>query len=394
MHTNGTNQHGFLNPEELTRYSRHLSLAEIGQDGQVRLKQARVLCIGAGGLGSPLLLYLAAAGIGTLGIIDSDTVDLSNLQRQILFNTHDIRKSKSRVAKDKLSLLNNSIHIISYEERLTASNAVNIISQYDIIADGSDNFATRYLVNDVCFHLKKPNVGASILQFSGQCSLFTASPNDPCYRCLYPTPPSPSSIPNCAEAGVLGALPGIMGSIQATEVIKYILGIGNSLAGRLLSFDALSMRFKEFTFSTDPACILCTEKRSLDKINYDMGATCKMNPSDENDQISKDHISNNHTSNDQISSEELHQLFEKNEAFCLIDVREPHEYAVSHIGGRLIPLAQLPQQIDTLDRDKLTIVHCHAGIRGQKAVDFLKQTGFKHVKNLTGGIAAWQKVFN
>jgi molybdopterin/thiamine biosynthesis adenylyltransferase/rhodanese-related sulfurtransferase len=384
MHTDGKNQNSFLNPEELSRYSRHLSLAEVGQEGQIRLKQARVLCIGAGGLGSPLLLYLAAAGIGTIGIIDSDTVDLSNLQRQILFNTNDIGKSKSLVAKEKLSLLNNTIQFIPYQERLIPSNAVNIISQYDIIADGSDNFETRYLVNDVCFHLRKPNVGASILQFSGQCSVFTASPNDPCYRCLYPSSPLTSAILNCAEAGVLGALPGIMGSIQATEVIKLILNIGNSLAGRLLSFDALSMRFKEFTFSTDPSCILCAEKRSLDKINYDMGAICKMNSSAENDQVS----------NDQISPVELHQLFEKKEDFCLIDVREPHEYAVCHIGGKLIPLAQLSQQIDTLDPDKLTIVHCHAGIRGQKAIDFLKQAGFKHVKNLTGGLAAWQKIFS
>lgn len=365
-----------LNTEELVRYSRHFSLSEVGVAGQEKLKSARVLCIGAGGLGSPLLLYLAAAGIGTIGIIDDDFVDLSNLQRQVLYSTQDVKKKKVDIAKAKLAELNPHINIITYPERLHKKNALGIIQNYDVIADGTDNFPTRYLVNDACFHTQKPHVYASIFQFEGQCSIFNANRNAPCYRCLYDSPPPAGLIPNCAEGGVLGVLPGIIGTIQAIEVIKLILNIGNPLIGRLLTVDALSMRFQEFEVKQHPDCRLCAHHQAFETLSDYSLISCA---------TAIDNI-------DEISVNALHQLLRyKKEELILLDVREPHEYAICNLGGMLIPLRELNNKLFELDKKQSYVIHCKSGERSRKAVKLLQEAGFTSVKNLSGGISAWAR---
>lgn len=358
---------------ELIRYSRHFSLPEVGVTGQKKLKAARVLCIGAGGLGSPLLIYLAASGIGTIGIVDADLVDLSNLQRQLLYTTNDLKKPKAATAKDKLLQINPELIVKNYNIYLKKDNAFDLIKDYDIVVDGTDNFATRYLVNDVCFYLKKPNVYASIFQFEGQCSVFNFQ-EGPCYRCLYPEPPPQGLIPNCAEGGILGVIAGIMGSIQANEVIKLILNIGESLAGRLLTVDALSMRFKEYQIHKHFDCCLCIKNKDFDSFHdYDL-SSCELPP-------------NLHKN--EISVSKLQELKNQNEDFILLDVREQYEYDICNLGGQLIPLTILEKQLGALDRNKNYIVYCKTGIRSKQAVNFMVLHGFTSVKNLAGGIKAW-----
>lgn len=361
--------------EELKRYSRHFTLPEVGTAGQQKLKNARVLCIGAGGLGSPLLLYLTAAGVGTIGVMDNDVVDITNLQRQVLYSTHEVNQKKISAAKAHLNRLNPHVNVITYDQRLTEHNALSILSQYDIIADGTDNFETRYLINDASFHLQKPNVYASIFQFEGQCSVFNA-PEGVCYRCLYDSPPPPGLVPNCAEGGVFGVLPGLMGVIQASEVIKLILGIGAPLVGRLLTVDALTMRFQEFKLQRNPECRLCVHQQPFHLLpRYQ--ESCTMT-----------NIANEH---DEITPQQLSQLLESKTDFILLDVREPHEYEICNLNGYLIPLGQLSDRLNELDKNKLIVVHCKMGGRGQKAVCLLQEAGFKSVKNLAGGILAWAK---
>lgn len=363
-----------FNTDELLRYSRHFSLPNVGTEGQKRLAKAKVLCVGAGGLGSPLLLYLTAAGVGTLGIVDDDVVELSNLQRQILYNTDDLQQNKTQCAEIKLKQLNPHVNIIRHNERLTKDNALNIIRQYDIIADGTDNFATRYVVNDACFHAKKPNVYASIFQFEGQCSVFTAK-NGPCYRCLYDAPPPAGLIPNCAEGGVFGVLPGLLGTLQATEVIKLILGIGEPLIGRLLTVDALTMRFREFQLQINPDCRLCAHHEAFETLpNHDLAA-CDI-PFIEPENLHS------------MTVQELAKLQKNHVDFQLLDVREPFEYQISNIQGKLIPLGELPFRLNELDKSKLVVVHCKAGPRSERAAILLRESGF-NVKFLEGGILAW-----
>jgi len=364
-------------PEELLRYSRHFNLSQVGVTGQAKLKAAKVLCIGAGGLGSPLLLYLAAAGVGTIGIIDGDVVEASNLQRQILFTSQDIQRKKVVAAAEHLRQLNPHIQLVLFDELLTHDNALDIINQFDLVADGTDNFATRYLVNDACFHLKKPNVYASIFQFEGQCSIFNAQ-DGPCYRCLYDAPPPAGLIPNCAEGGVLGVLPGLLGTIQATEVIKYIIGAGDPLIGRLLLVNALTMQFQVLPVLRNPNCRLCTHQQAFDTLLPHHIQTC---------------FKENQTM-DEITVKELQQLMDQKTDFQLIDVREPHEYAICNLGGKLIPLAQLPlrlDELDELDKNQLIILHCKAGGRSMQALQLLKSAGFSNVKHVLGGVLAWAK---
>jgi molybdopterin/thiamine biosynthesis adenylyltransferase/rhodanese-related sulfurtransferase len=358
--------------DEFIRYSRHFTLPGVGMAGQEKLKAARVLCVGAGGLGSPLLQYLAAAGIGTIGIIDNDIVDLSNLQRQILYTNDDLGLQKVEVAKKKLVSLNPHIDIKIYNEQLTHSNALSIIQNYDIVADGTDNFAARYLVNDACFHLKKPNVYASIFQFEGQCSVFNAE-NGPCYRCLYDAPPPPGLMPNCAEGGVLGVLPGIMGTIQALEVVKLILKIGDPLIGRLLTFDALAMRFQEYKVQQYPDCRLCIHQQNFTDLPYHEAASCNVVESEVSE----------------ISVQELWQLSQQQANYTLLDIREPYEQQICNLGGQLIPLASLSSQLAKLDKNKSYIAYCRSGHRSYEAVKIMKRAGFISVKNLKGGILAW-----
>jgi molybdopterin/thiamine biosynthesis adenylyltransferase/rhodanese-related sulfurtransferase len=364
-----------FSPTELTRYARHFSLPQISTEGQHQLKQARVLCVGAGGLGSPTLMYLAAAGVGTLGIIDGDTVELSNLQRQILFDTQDISKEKALAAQCRLQALNPEIIINAYPVSLTENNAFDIIKDYDIVVDGTDNYPTRYLINDVCFYLKKPNVFASIFQFEGQCSIFTAE-NGPCYRCLYDAPPPPGLIPDCAEGGVLGVLPGLMGTIQATEVVKLILDIGKPLIGRLLLYDALSMQFRELPITTNPQCRLCGQQQPFSTLPRYRETTCAMNNQD-------------NTTN--ITPQELATLLKQKLDVFLLDVREPHEYDICHLDAQLIPLKELVERYRELDPQRPIIVYCKMGGRGQRALEFLQQQGFTNIKNLEGGILRWIK---
>lgn len=367
-----------MNQDEILRYSRHFSLPNVGSQGQLKLKNAKVLCIGAGGLGSPLLLYLAAAGIGTLGIVDDDRVDDSNLQRQVLYSTADVGQKKVLAAKARLEALNPHITIVTHDTRLTAGNALEIINQYDIVADGTDNFATRYLVNDACWHLKKPNVYASIFQFEGQCSIFSA-PDGPCYRCLYDAPPPAGLVPNCAEGGVFGVLPGLLGSLQATEVLKLILGIGDPLIGRLLVVDSLTMRFREFALQPDPDCPLCAHQQAFASLpNHDMVA-CQLSDPQPASIVA-------------INAHELDLLLKNNTPnLFILDVRETYEYEICNIAGKLIPLGELPQRLNELDRNASIVIHCKSGGRSTRACLLLQEAGFKDVRNLTGGILAWAK---
>ncbi|HEV2322398.1 MAG TPA: molybdopterin-synthase adenylyltransferase MoeB [Terracidiphilus sp.] len=371
-----------LNPEELARYSRHISLPEVGLDGQRKLKAARVLCVGTGGLGSPLAFYLAAAGIGTLGLVDFDVVDASNLQRQIIHSTRDIGRKKLDSAAEKLTALNPALHVIKHETMLTSANALEILKDYDIVADGTDNFPTRYLVNDACVLLRKPNVYGSIFRFEGQASVFAAE-NGPCYRCLYPEPPPPGLVPSCAEGGVLGILPGLVGVIQATEAIKLILGRGEPLIGRLLLVDALGMRFRELKLRKNPECPVCGEHPTVTQL-IDYQQFCGIAPPTPQEKAVKNGIP-------QMSVQDLKQRLDAGDNLLVLDVREPYEYQIANIGATLIPMNEVPRRLNEIDRNREIVVHCAVGGRSQRVAEFLKQNGYEKVSNLAGGIKAWSE---
>lgn len=371
-----------LTAEELARYSRHLILPEVGVGGQQKLKAARVLCVGVGGLGSPLAFYLAAAGIGTLGLVDYDLVDASNLQRQILHCTRDIGRSKLDSAAEKLTALNPGLKVVKHETILTSGNALDIVADYDIVADGTDNFPTRYLVNDACVLAGKPNVYGSIFRFEGQASVFAVK-DGPCYRCLYPEPPPPGMVPSCAEGGVLGILPGLVGVMQANEVIKLVLGQGEPLIGRLLLIDALAMRFRELKLRKNPECPVCGSDPTVTQL-IDYNQFCGIRPQDTQEKTLQNGIP-------QITVHELKQRLDAGDDLFILDVREPYEYQIANLGGKLIPLNDVPQRLCEIDRDREIVVHCRMGGRSQRAAEFLAQNGFRNVKNLTGGIAAWSE---
>ena len=368
-----------LSPGDLSRYSRHIILPEVGMEGQQKLKAARVLCIGAGGLGSPLALYLAAAGIGTLGLVDFDVVDASNLQRQIIHSTKDIGRKKLDSAEEKLTALNPGLNVIKHDTMLSSANALEILKGYDIVADGTDNFPTRYLVNDACVLLGKPNVYGSIFRFEGQASVF-AMREGPCYRCLYPEPP-PGMVPNCAEGGVLGILPGLVGAIQATEVIKMVLGKGEPLIGRLLLVDALTMRFRELKLRKNPECPVCGQNPTVTRL-IDYQQFCGIAPESSQEKTLKNGIP-------QMSVQELKQRRDVGEDVFVLDVREPYEVQIATIGGMLIPQNQVPQRLAEIPRDREVVVQCRSGGRSQRIAEFLAQQGYANVKNLAGGILAW-----
>ena len=370
-----------LTREEILRYSRHLIMPEVGLKGQERLKDAKVLCVGTGGLGSPLAMYLAAAGVGTIGLVDFDVVDKSNLQRQILHGTGDVGKRKVESARETLADVNPNVNVVLHEERLTSENALGILEPYDVVADGTDNFPTRYLVNDACVMLGKPNAYGSIFRFEGQASVF-AHRDGPCYRCLYPEPPPPGMVPSCAEGGVLGILPGIIGVIQATEVVKLALGIGEPLVGRLLLYDALEMQFREMKIRRDPACPVCGENPSVTElIDYDQ--FCGVPDLEERQRVDEEW---------EIEPAELRARLDNGNDVYLLDVRNPDEFAICKIdGATLIPLPQLLEGMHQLDSARDIAVYCHSGIRSAQAVNFLRSIGFSRVKNLRGGIDAWSR---
>ena len=368
-----------LSNEEVLRYSRHLIMPEVGMDGQLKLKKTKVLLIGSGGLGAPLGLYLAAAGVGRLGIVDFDTVDFTNLQRQVTFGTSDVGRKKLEAARERLSNLNPEIRIDTYETRLTSENALDIIREYDIVADGTDNFPTRYLVNDACVLTGKPNVYGSIFRFEGQASIF-GYPGGPCYRCLYPEPPPPGLVPSCAEGGVLGVLPGIVGCIQAMETLKLILGNGQPLVGRLLLFDALRMRFRELKLHKNPDCPMCGEHRTIDKL-IDYAEFCGIRGEEKETPVSSEIP--------EITPKELKARLDRGDDLFILDVREPHEYQICNLHGHLIPLGDLPKRVSELDSSREIVAHCRSGKRSADAVQFLSKAGFHKVWNLKGGILAW-----
>ncbi len=363
-----------LSVEELQRYSRHLIMPEVTSEGQNRLKAARVLCIGAGGLGSPAALYLAAAGVGTLGIVDFDDVDLSNLQRQILHGTKDVGRGKLESARDRLHDINPQIETELHKCRFSSENASQLVARYDVVVDGSDNFPTRYLSNDVSVFENKPNVYGSVFRFEGQTTVFAPHLGGPCYRCLFPEPPPPESVPNCAQAGVLGVLPGIIGMLQAIETLKLILGIGDSLVGRLLHFDALKVKFRELNLRRDPQCPVCGENPTIfAPIDYEQFCGVR-----DEGEISE------------MSPHQLKRKIDAGEAFELIDVREPFEYEIARIdGAKLIPLGEISERLDELSGERPIVVHCHTGKRSAQAVRLLQQRGFANVYNLEGGIDGW-----
>jgi sulfur-carrier protein adenylyltransferase/sulfurtransferase len=369
-----------LSNEEIARYSRHLIMPEVALEGQKKLKASKVLTVGTGGLGSPLALYLAAAGVGTIGIVDFDVVDESNLQRQIIHGTSDVGRPKVESAYDKLKDINPNVEVRVHEEALTSENALEIFEDYDVIVDGTDNFPTRYLVNDACVLLNKPNVYGSIFRFEGQASVFYAE-EGPCYRCLYPEPPPPGLVPSCAEGGVLGILPGAIGTIQATEAVKLLLGIGEPLIGRLLLYDALGMSFREMKLRKDPNCPICGENPTVTEL-IDYQEFCgipQANAAEEENGVPE------------ISVRELKQKLDTGEDINVLDVREPHEYEVANIGVRLIPLGELPQRLAELDQDDILAIHCKTGARSARAVKLLQDSGFEKVYNVKGGIAAWSE---
>src|SRR5437763_447771 len=371
-----------LNNDEILRYSRHLIMPEVGMEGQVKLKAARVLMIGAGGLGSPLALYLTAAGVGKIGIVDFDVVDVTNLQRQILHSTETVGKPKLESARDRLKALNPDVQMELYDAKLTSENALDILKDYDVVADGTDNFPTRYLVNDACVLLGKPNVYGSIFRFEGQASVF-GMPGGPCYRCLYPEPPPPGLVPSCAEGGVLGVLPGIIGVIQATESIKLITGIGEPLIGRFLIYDALRMHFRELKLRKDPDCPVCGTHPTVKKL-IDYEQFCGLRPA----AAETAKVSTNNGL--EITAVELKQRLDRGDKLKLVDVREPNEFQINRIpGAQLIPLGEIPRRYAELDPDEELVVHCKMGGRSAKAADFLRSVGFKKVLNLKGGILDW-----
>jgi adenylyltransferase/sulfurtransferase len=373
-----------LSTDELSRYSRHLILPEVGMEGQRRLKAAKVLCVGTGGLGSPLAFYLAAAGIGTLGLVDFDVVDASNLQRQIIHFTKDVGRKKLDSAEEKLKALNPALNVVKHETMLTSANALEILKDYDVVADGTDNFPTRYLVNDACVLLGKPNAYGSIFRFEGQCSVFAAE-NGPCYRCLYPEPPPPGLVPSCAEGGVLGILPGLVGIMQATEAIKLILGKGEPLIGRLLLIDALNMHFRELKLRKNPDCPVCgTHPTVTELIDYQQFCGIKPEPAAQTPQ--EKNLKNGIP---QITVQELKARMDAGEDVQLIDVREPWEAQIAQIGGKLIPQNDVPNRLAEIDRNREVVVHCKGGGRSQRIAEFLQQQGYPKVANLAGGITAW-----
>jgi len=369
-----------LSNEEIRRYSRHLILPEVGLPGQKKICSTSVLCIGAGGLGSPIAMYLAAAGIGKLGIVDFDNVDFSNLQRQILHTDADVGRPKAQSAKETINGINPGVEVVLHNTWLTSENAIEIIKPYDIVVDGTDNFPTRYLTNDACVLLRKPNVYGSIFRFEGQASVFAPHLGGPCYRCLYPEPPPPGMVPSCAEGGVLGVLPGIIGCIQATEILKLALGKGSSLLGRLLLFNALDMKFRELNLRQDPQCPLCGENPTITGlIDYEM--FCGITPEPETPVQNPDEV----TVNEMKKALEDPKLGIK-----VIDVREPDEYQIARIDGvPLYPLSTLPQRFTELDPNHQYYIHCKSGVRSMKALKFLREQGFKYLKNVKGGITAW-----
>lgn len=369
-----------LTPEEMGRYSRHLILPEVGEAGQLKLKNARVLCIGAGGLGAPLAMYLAAAGVGTLGIVDFDVVEASNLHRQVIHGTSDVGRPKLDSAEDSIKAINPNVKVVKYETRLTSENALQIFKDFDIVADGTDNFPTRYLVNDACVLSGIPNVYASIYRFEGQASVF-ATETGPCYRCLYPEPPPPGLVPSCAEGGVLGILPGLLGIIQATEVIKLILGEGEPLVGRLLLVDTLAMRFRELKLHKNPDCPACGTHRTVTKlIDYAEFCGIPSKPAEPEAEVN---------GVPQMTPTELKRRIDAGDNLFVLDVREPFEFSIAQIGGHLIPLNDLPQRVRELDPNREIVVHCKVGGRSQRAAEFLARQGFRKVHNLAGGILAW-----
>lgn len=367
-----------LSPEEILRYSRHLIMPEVGLAGQEKLKESRILLVGAGGLGSPMALYLAAAGIGKIGLVDCDVVDFTNLQRQVIHGTPDVGKSKLDSAAEKMRAINPHVEVVKYETLLSSENALDIFKDYDIIADGTDNFPTRYLVNDACVMLGKPNVYGSIYRFDGQATVFHYQ-GGPCYRCLYPEPPPPGVVPSCAEGGVLGILPGVIGLIQATEAIKIILGKGETLSGRLLLYDALNMRFQELKIKRDPACPVCGDNPSIHQL-IDYYSFCGV----------PGHGINQAAFDEEIEPRDVKAMMDRGERFTLIDVREPHEYEINRIeGAKLIPLRDLPGRVHELDSADEIVVHCLVGARSADACGFLRSAGFKNVRNMRGGIREW-----
>ncbi|HEV8304806.1 MAG TPA: molybdopterin-synthase adenylyltransferase MoeB [Gemmatimonadales bacterium] len=370
-----------LAQEELLRYSRHLILPDVGVDGQQKLKAARVLLIGAGGLGSPAALYLAAAGVGTLGLVDFDNVDVTNLQRQILHGTKDVGRPKLASARERIGDVNPHVRLETYETALTSKNALEILGGYDLVVDGTDNFATRYLVNDACVLLGKPNVYGSIFRFEGQASVF-ALPDGPCYRCLFPEPPPPGLVPSCAEGGVLGVLPGLVGTIQATEAIKLILGVGEPLAGRLLLVDTLGMRFRTVAVRKDPACPACGTHEIRALIDYEQ--FCGVRAAEAEPRAVAGFV--------EITPRELTARLSRGEKLELIDVREQFEWDIVRIpGARLVPLATLPEVAETLDREREIVVYCKGGTRSRAAASHLADAGFRRVANLTGGVLRWRE---
>ncbi len=369
-----------LSNEEILRYSRHLIMPEVGMEGQLKLKSASVLLVGTGGLGAPLGLYLAAAGVGRIGLVDFDVVDLTNLQRQVIHGTKDVGRKKLDSAMERMRDINPHVELVPHEVRLSSENALEILKDYDIVVDGTDNFPTRYLVNDACVLLGKPNVYGSIFRFEGQATVF-AYPGGPCYRCLYPEPPPPGLVPSCAEGGVLGILPGLIGVIQATETVKLILGKGEPLVGRLLLYDALAMRFRELKLRRNADCPVCGDHPTIrELIDYEQFCGIPRHEPAPQPGLSEW----------EIDPVEVKAKMDRGERFVLIDVREPHEYQICRIpGARLIPLGELPRRVHELDSADEIIAHCRSGVRSAKAVDFLRQAGFRKVKNMKGGILAW-----
>jgi adenylyltransferase/sulfurtransferase len=365
-----------LSRDEMIRYSRHLILPEVGEEGQHRLKTAAVLIVGAGGLGAPAALYLAAAGVGRLGLVDFDVVDVSNLQRQVIFGTRDAGLSKPAAACERLHDLNPEIELTAHDTKLTSDNAIEVLGTYDVVVDGSDNFAAKYLVNDACVLLKRPDVYGSVLRFEGQASVFGAN-GGPCYRCLFPEPPPPGSVPDCADAGVLGVLPGIVGSIQAAETLKLILGTGDSLAGRLLLFDALAMRMREVEIPRNPDCPVCGDNPTIEKlIDYDefCGAVASPETTSEIPEI---------------TAKDLKAKMEAGTELVLVDIREPYEHEICDIGGLLIPMRGIGSRLGELDRNAATVVYCRIGVRSAEVVRMMLNAGFTQVWNLRGGLHAW-----
>ena len=370
-----------LSNDEIRRYSRHLILPEVGMAGQKKLKGTSVLCIGAGGLGSPIAMYLAAAGIGRLGIVDFDTVDFSNLQRQIIHGTEDVGRPKAESARDTLKSINPNVDVVLHTTRISADNALDLIRPYDIVVDGTDNFPTRYLTNDACVLLKKPNVYGSIFRFEGQASVFAPHLGGPCYRCLYPEPPPPGMVPSCAEGGVLGVLPGIIGCIQANEIIKLALGRGTPLLNRLLLFNALDMKFRELKLRRDPKCPLCGENPTVTAL-IDYEQFCGIQPPPAV-------ATGLHP--DEVSVQDMKRALEDpKSAIKVVDVRDQDEWDIARVKGTtLLPLGQLPQRFTELDPNQQIYLHCKAGKRSMRALEFLRQQGFKYVKSVAGGIDAW-----